>query len=103
MGNINKLATFIGDNLNLIILLCLLCTRGVIDFGFLTIPANYDIGVTVLTPVFAILWKIESVKNLIVDNKRLVHHKDCTVGLWAMDRPELIPDDIKHLFFEIKY
>jgi hypothetical protein len=34
--------------------------------------------------------------------KELQHHKDTTVGLWATDRPDLIPEDIKHLFFQIK-
>lgn len=33
--------------------------------------------------------------------KKLKHHKDTTVGLWATDKPEQIPEEIKHLFFEI--
>lgn len=34
--------------------------------------------------------------------KKLEHHRDSTVGLWATDKPEKIPENIKHLFFEIK-
>lgn len=34
---------------------------------------------------------------------RLLHHKDTTVGLWATDKPELIPEDIKEMFFEITF
>jgi len=34
--------------------------------------------------------------------KHLRHHKDTTVGLWATDRPDLIPEELKYLFFEIK-
>lgn len=35
--------------------------------------------------------------------KNLQHHKDTTVGLWATDRPDLIPQELKEkLFFQIK-
>ncbi len=34
--------------------------------------------------------------------KALEHHEATTVGLWATDRPDLIPEDVKELFFEIK-
>lgn len=34
--------------------------------------------------------------------KELEYHRTTTVGLWATDRPDLIPDNIKDLFFEIK-
>jgi len=34
---------------------------------------------------------------------KLVHHKDTTVGLWATDKPEAIPDDIKDLFWELTF
>jgi hypothetical protein len=33
----------------------------------------------------------------------LIHHKDTTCGLWATDRPDLIPSDIKELFFQIDF
>jgi len=36
-------------------------------------------------------------------NKQLEHHKDTTVGLWATDKPELIPEAVKDMFFEITY
>ena len=35
--------------------------------------------------------------------KELEHYKDTTVGLWATDRPDLIPKEIKDLFFEVTY
>jgi len=34
--------------------------------------------------------------------KKLEHHKDTTVGLWATDNPKLI-NDPKNMLFEIKY
>jgi hypothetical protein len=34
-------------------------------------------------------------------NKDLKHYKDTTKGLWATDRPDLIPEELKHLFFEL--
>lgn len=50
-------------------------------------------------------YSYEVVKNseMKEENIALMHHKDTTVGLWATDRPEMIPEDIKHIFFEIKY
>lgn len=33
--------------------------------------------------------------------KKLEHHRDTTVGLWATDRPDLITDP-KNILFEIK-
>jgi hypothetical protein len=33
----------------------------------------------------------------------LSNHRDSTVGLYAMDKPDLIPEDLKHWFFTIKY
>lgn len=32
---------------------------------------------------------------------KVLHELEAHVGLWATDRPEMIPDDIKHLFFEV--
>jgi len=32
----------------------------------------------------------------------LLHHYDSTIRLWATDKPDKIPQSIKHLFFEIK-
>lgn len=32
----------------------------------------------------------------------LQYHKDTTSGLWATDRLDLIPENIKDLFFQIK-
>lgn len=43
--------------------------------------------------------EVQSIEERI---KRLEHHKDSTVGLWATDRPDLIPENIKDLFFEIR-
>lgn len=46
-------------------------------------------------------------ENLALDKAKtlakLLHHKNSTVGLWATDRPELIPADIKDNFSEITY
>lgn len=36
-------------------------------------------------------------------NKALEHHKDTTVGLWATDKPELIPGNVSEMFFQIEY
>ena len=36
-----------------------------------------------------------------VEMERLRHHEATTVGLWATDKPKLIPENVKHLFFEI--
>jgi len=33
--------------------------------------------------------------------EELKHHFDTTKGLWATNRPEAIPTEIKELFFEI--
>lgn len=34
--------------------------------------------------------------------KELQHFKDTSVGLWCTDKPEAIPEDKKHLFFQLK-
>jgi len=46
---------------------------------------------------------VEKQSDLKEQNKVLLHHKDTTVGLWATDRPDLIPDNIKNLFFQIEF
>lgn len=33
--------------------------------------------------------------------KKLEHHEASTVGLWATDKPGIIPEDIKDYFFRI--
>ncbi|MDR0286310.1 MAG: KTSC domain-containing protein [Clostridiales bacterium] len=33
--------------------------------------------------------------------KELQSHYDFTVGLWATDRPDLIPKNLRHIFFRI--
>jgi hypothetical protein len=48
-------------------------------------------------------YEIEKRSELHEQNIKLTHHKDTTVGLWATDRPDLIPDNIKELFFEITF
>lgn len=48
-------------------------------------------------------YKIIQEKSTDKEIEKLRHHKDSTVGLWATDKPESIPKDIKHLFFEIDY
>lgn len=48
-------------------------------------------------------YQVEKVSNLKGQNLKLEHHKDTTVGLWATDKPDLIPQEIKELFFEITY
>lgn len=47
--------------------------------------------------------KTSNINSQIKDIDKLVHHKDITVGLWATDKPELIPTEIQHVFFQIKY
>ena len=42
-------------------------------------------------------------RDWVINQVKLEHHKSTTVGLYATDRPDLIPDDIKHLFFKITY
>lgn len=44
-------------------------------------------------------------QNPIIESKLkdLEHHKDTTVGLWATDKPELIPESLKDMFFLIEY
>lgn len=46
---------------------------------------------------------IEKQSEMKEQNIKLMHHKDTTVGLWATDRPDLIPESIKDLFFPITY
>ena len=33
----------------------------------------------------------------------LEHYKTLTAGMWATDRPDLIPENIKHLFVQLEY
>ena len=42
-------------------------------------------------------------KMLLNKDSRLQMHRDSTVGLWATDKPEIIPAESKHLFFEITF
>ena len=35
--------------------------------------------------------------------KKLEHHKSTTVGLWATDKPEMIPEGLKKWFFRITF
>lgn len=48
-------------------------------------------------------YQVEKVSDLKSQNLKLEHHKATTVGLWATDRPDLIPQEIKKLFFQITY
>ena len=48
---------------------------------------------------FIEIYFIEKESDFIRD---LQYHKDTTSGLWATDTPELIPDNIKDLFFQLK-
>lgn len=32
----------------------------------------------------------------------LKHFKDSSIGLWCTDKPEIIPKDKKHSFFQLK-
>ena len=42
--------------------------------------------------------------DIVEENKKLQHHKDATVGLWATDRLDIIPDELKEkYFFKIEY
>ena len=46
---------------------------------------------------------VEKQSELKEQNTKLLHHKDTTVGLWATDRPDLIPESLKDLFFQISF
>ena len=46
---------------------------------------------------------VEKQSELKEQNAKLLHHKDTTVGLWATDRPDLIPESLKDLFFQISF
>ncbi len=46
---------------------------------------------------------VEKQSEIKEQNIKLMHHKVTTVGLWATDRPDLIPENIKDLFFQITY
>ena len=48
-------------------------------------------------------YEVEKKCSIEEENKKLLHHKNTTVGLWATDRPDLIPEGIKHVFSQIKY
>ena len=46
---------------------------------------------------------VEKQSEMKEQNIKLMHHKDTTVGLWATDKPDLIPESIKDYFFQITY
>lgn len=48
-------------------------------------------------------YEVEKQSEMKERNNKLEHHKDTTVGLYATDRPDLIPEELKSLFFEITY
>ena len=48
-------------------------------------------------------YEVEKQSEMKERNNRLKHHKDTTVGLYATDRPDLIPEELKSLFFQISY
>jgi hypothetical protein len=33
--------------------------------------------------------------------KDLTHYRDTTKGMWATDRPDLIPEEIRHMFVQL--
>jgi hypothetical protein len=45
---------------------------------------------------------INETKRHIEEIGKLMYYKDTTTGLWATDRLDLVPDEIKHLFFKLK-
>ena len=47
-------------------------------------------------------WKIYIDELLDLGIKNLQHHKDTTVWLYATDKPDIIPDDLKDRFFIIR-
>ena len=58
----------------------------------------------VLTPYPIALSSSDQLEeHLKEQNTKLLHHKDTTVGLWATDRPDLIPESVKDLFFQITF
>lgn len=48
-------------------------------------------------------YEVEKQSEMKEQNKKFEHFKDRSVGLWATDRPDLIPESIKDLFFEITF
>jgi hypothetical protein len=48
-------------------------------------------------------YEVEKRSEMKERNISLEHHKDTTVGLYATDRPDLIPQELKGLFFQITY
>ena len=48
-------------------------------------------------------YEVEKQSKMKERYNKLEHHKDTTVGLYATDRPDLIPEEIKSLFFKITY
>ena len=48
-------------------------------------------------------YTVEPSSDLKSQNLKLEYYKDTTVGLWATDRPDLIPKEIKGLFFKLTY
>lgn len=47
-------------------------------------------------------WKIYIDELLDLGIKNLQHYKDTTVWLYATDKPDIIPDDLKDYFFMVK-
>jgi hypothetical protein len=45
---------------------------------------------------------INETKKHIEEIGKLMYYKNTTTGLWATDRLDLVPDEIKHLFFKLK-
>ena len=44
---------------------------------------------------------LAKVNYKIGEYNKLQHHYDSTIGLWCTDKPEIIPKDKKHLFFQL--
>ena len=82
-----------------------------IDMSYEDIDSLLDMMSEIYSAIAYKLWRgtydLEKC-NLLLDEKlsiwikELQHHKDSTVWLYATDRPDLIPDEIKSYFFKIK-
>ena len=79
-------------------------------FNYLKVPMVVAAGLSTAKSAGSFLiqyvkgnYEYVKIKDSNVDEqlKRLSHHEATTVGLWATDKPECIPDEIKHLFFQI--